>query len=674
MAFGKRLLFGKSKQTEDGRDQWGSRTAYVLASMGGAVGFGNLLRYPSQVFNNNGLQWFIPYLMAIFLLAVPVLVLEVSIGQAYRGGSVIAYNSLDKRARGVGMGMILVGFYVCLYYIPMLAWVLRYFEKSFSSPLPWEGRIQEFYRGDVTQDVAPVGGEFNDDGSIASYATYPGTAVVPETAAWTFFAWFMVWLCLAKGVATTGKVVYFTMGLPIVVLIVLIGRGTSLPNARDGICLFWCEFNGDQLSRGQIWQDATGQVFYSTGVGFGYFTAYASYNSQMANAVADSFIICLSNASFETLAAFAIFGVVGFLGITPESYGSVSSFELGFVTLPEALTQLPGSQVWSVIFFFTLFLLGLSSSFAMIDAAITMVYDADFAKRWPRIAWSSIVVTISFLMSLMYTTEFGFWLLDAIDTQTNNIALIWIVWAECISATILYRHRDVIGQVGLPAFLVHNGGFIVAKIVGLAIAHTVSPGGGAGAGFGIYFASVIVSLVVAKTPDCVAPRFWGKNVWLSKLWWLGAYSGNQLTRDLNVTVAPPGSGNTRIPVFWAPILRYFSAPVLAIVLSFGYPKFIAVRNDPLHIFAFTAVHIILFFVIFVYFVPRSLDIIVPAKRRDEGVRAYAPQVLCGLDDIRVSEGLEASTSSDGHISSVEQKYDVDGNKVAAKHEPESMIR
>lgn len=83
--FGKKLYKDDGKKTEDGRDQWGSRTAYVLASMGGAVGFGNLLRYPSQVFNNNGLQWFIPYLMAITLLAVPVLILEVAIGNAYRG-------------------------------------------------------------------------------------------------------------------------------------------------------------------------------------------------------------------------------------------------------------------------------------------------------------------------------------------------------------------------------------------------------------------------------------------------------------------------------------------------------------------------------------------------------------------------------------------------------------
>lgn len=82
---GRRMFTDNTKKTEDGRDQWGSRAAYVLASMGGAVGFGNLLRYPSQVFNNNGLQWFIPYLLAITGLAIPVLVLEVAIGQAYRG-------------------------------------------------------------------------------------------------------------------------------------------------------------------------------------------------------------------------------------------------------------------------------------------------------------------------------------------------------------------------------------------------------------------------------------------------------------------------------------------------------------------------------------------------------------------------------------------------------------
>ena len=64
--------------------------------MGGAVGFGNLLRYPSQVFNNNGLQWFIPYLLAITLVAIPTLILEVALGCSFRGGPVLAYNVRDQ--------------------------------------------------------------------------------------------------------------------------------------------------------------------------------------------------------------------------------------------------------------------------------------------------------------------------------------------------------------------------------------------------------------------------------------------------------------------------------------------------------------------------------------------------------------------------------------------------
>lgn len=74
----------------------------------------------------------------------------------------------------------------------MLAYVLRFFQESFSSPLPWEGRVDEFYRGEVTADVGPSGGAFNDDGSIASYESYTGTATIAELCAWTFFGWFVV--------------------------------------------------------------------------------------------------------------------------------------------------------------------------------------------------------------------------------------------------------------------------------------------------------------------------------------------------------------------------------------------------------------------------------------------------------------------------------------------------
>lgn len=74
----------------------------------------------------------------------------------------------------------------------MLAYVLRFFQESFATPLPWEGDAAGFYRNEVTSDVGPVGGGFNDDGSIASYANYPGTSTIPELVGWTLFGWFMV--------------------------------------------------------------------------------------------------------------------------------------------------------------------------------------------------------------------------------------------------------------------------------------------------------------------------------------------------------------------------------------------------------------------------------------------------------------------------------------------------
>ena len=93
----------------DGRDVFGSRAQFVLCAMGGAVGLGNLLRFPSIVYNNYGLQFFVPYLIALFFVALPVLLLEISIGTAYRGGCVLAWHSADKRTKGIGLAVVFNG-------------------------------------------------------------------------------------------------------------------------------------------------------------------------------------------------------------------------------------------------------------------------------------------------------------------------------------------------------------------------------------------------------------------------------------------------------------------------------------------------------------------------------------------------------------------------------------
>lgn len=519
------FLAPDAEKGSDGRDVWPSRASFILAAMGGAVGLGNLLRYPSVVFVNNGLQWFIPYFIALVLLAIPLLMLEISIGQAARGGGVIAFNNVSKRARGVGVGTIFTGYTVSTYYVVILSWTMAYFRHSFYSPLAWEGRLEEFYTEDIIANVDAIPGSFSADGnSVVEYVSYPGTGVVGETAGWCAFVWFIVYLCMFKGVGLSGRVVYFIMGLPLIIVFILLGRGVSLPNAIDGIRMYAGHWDGAKLASGKIWQDAAGQIFFSTGVGFGYFTAFASYNPKFSNAVQDSIIVACCNSLFEIVAGFAVFGIIGFLGLDPEKDGELGTFTVSFLTYPSAVIAMPGANFWALLFFFTIMLVGISSAYALVESVVTLLCDTDWGKKLPRTAICTIVIGVSFLLSLMYCTEFGFELLGAVDQWLNNFSLLFMAFAECIATSTLYRYKEVIGQVGGLPFYIYNVSYLGGMIVGIGVAHAVSPEAGAGVGFGIFVLGLVISLLLAKTPDSTAPRFWGNNKWLTRFWWMAFYS------------------------------------------------------------------------------------------------------------------------------------------------------
>ncbi|GKT43577.1 sodium-dependent serotonin transporter [Colletotrichum spaethianum] len=547
--------------------------------------------------------------MAVFIVAIPVLVLEIAIGQAYRGGSVVAYNNLNQRLKGTGLSLLYVGFVVTPYFVVNLAWIMSYFRHSFTSPLPWTGRGEEFFNRDVVANIDPIEGNLTADGtSVLNYTEYPGIALIGETTGWAAFTFFLMWVSIFRGVGLTGRVVYFTMGLPIVVTIILIGRSVSLENAGEGVKLYFATWRG--------------------GVGFGYFTSYASYNRQYSNAVMDSILIVCSNVLFENIAAFAVFGVVGYLGMRPDPENPIGGFTVGFLTLPLAVAEMPGANFWAVALFFTLMVLGYSSAFAMLDAIVTLVMDTGIKLSRPIVVTALTIV--SFLLALPYCTEFGYYLLTGIDRWVNDVALVFVVFAECITSTSVYRCKDVIGQVGKPAFIVFNTCYILAMVLGVAVAHSVQAGAGAGVGLGLFFAGSIVSVLIAKTPDSIPPRFWSRNAFLSRFWYLAFYSGNQLRRDLNVVI---GSGkNWNIPTFWPVLLRYISGPILSIVYGFSYPAFYQVRYDPLHILGFAVGHVALILIFAGFMVPRWFNVFIPIHRQNEGKIHYAPLITIGADE------------------------------------------
>ncbi|KAJ3453179.1 hypothetical protein MRS44_018834 [Fusarium solani] len=544
---------------------------------------------------------------SLIILGIPTLILEISIGQAYRGSVVVAFHGINKHLKGLGLAVIMTGFVVATYYVPILA---------------WKGRGIEFYMQDVIANVDPVTPE------SGGYIEYPGTGMIGETVGWCAFIWFTVWLCMFKGVGTTGRAVYFTMGLPVIMLIIILGRSVSLPDASKGIKYY---FGG------------CGQIFFSIGVGFGYFTSYASYNTKYANTVQDALIIACCNSLYEITAGFAVFGVIGFLGYSPDDPSiSLSTFTVGFLTYPLGLAEMPGSNVWAALFFLTLAVLGLSSAFALLESFVTLICDSGLGRKYPRTPICTAIVVIAFLLSLIYCTEFGFYLLDAVDTWTNNLCLIFVVWCEAVSATTLYQFKDVVGQVGVTGYAVYSAGYILSMVLGVAIGQAEGPEAGAGTGFGIFVLTNIVAAIVSKTPDSGAPRFWGKNRWLTKLWWLSFYSGNQLRRDLNVVIAT--GKNWSIPWLWPIVLRYVSAPILSIVVSFAYPAFTKKSNDPLHVFAFTVAHCVMLLIACGFVVPRWFDVFVPPEKMHHSKTFYAPHVALAPLEMRQSEVMEEENS------------------------------
>lgn len=125
--------------------------------------------------------------MAVVIIAIPGLILEVAIGNAYRGGPVVAYNAMNKRLRGTGLSLIFIGFMVLTYFNVIVTWFMMFFARSFQSPLPWADQDpEEYFLRDILRTVDPVTG--------GTYTSYPAIGMVGEIAGWCAFVWFLVWL------------------------------------------------------------------------------------------------------------------------------------------------------------------------------------------------------------------------------------------------------------------------------------------------------------------------------------------------------------------------------------------------------------------------------------------------------------------------------------------------
>ncbi|EDO36815.1 predicted protein [Nematostella vectensis] len=317
---------------------------------------------------------------------IPLFYMELAVGQYLSLGTVGAWTALCPMSRGIGFAMIMISFLVGIYYNIIIAWVVLFLFQSFRADVPWKTcdnqwntrfcKTKRFGANSTINCTAlgisdgcspdwksPSEEFFNNKILRISDSITELGSVGWEVALCLLLSWIMVYLCLVKGVKSSGKVVYFTAIFPYVVLVILFFRGVTLDGAGDGV-LFYVNPSFEKLGNPEVWVRAATQIFYSLGVGFGSLITFGSYNSFHNNCERDAIIVCLINCGTSFFAGFVIFSVMGFmafnLGTTVDNVAD-SGPGLAFVAYPEAISQMPVSTFWAILFFFMLLTLGLDS-------------------------------------------------------------------------------------------------------------------------------------------------------------------------------------------------------------------------------------------------------------------------------------------------------------------------
>mmetsp|Transcript_2873 Transcript_2873/g.5128 ORF Transcript_2873/g.5128 Transcript_2873/m.5128 type:complete len:359 (-) Transcript_2873:262-1338(-) len=307
---------------EENRQCWGSRQAFLLATIGSVVGIGNIWRFPALCYKHGGGMFLVPYFLCLLVIGLPILLMELSLGMMFRAGDIESFGGIHRRLRGIGISSMIAAAFTSSYYVAILAWSVVYIVSSFVSPLPWTAQAQG-----LDPPGCPSSGE-KQPMAFAAEENYLYNTVLhlapPEQlaagrsyiiAGWVYGGLLVIciacYFSLRKGISTLVQALYFTCTVPLLLLLVLFAYNISLPGATEGVVQYIGVWDTAALRDPQIWTDAAGQVFFTLTIGVGVMTAYGSYVPQEIDLVADHIIVVSANTVVSLLAGSVVYAVLG---------------------------------------------------------------------------------------------------------------------------------------------------------------------------------------------------------------------------------------------------------------------------------------------------------------------------------------------------------------------------
>jgi len=341
-----------SISTPRDRDAFASTLGAFAATLGSAIGLGNIWKFPYLTGSNGGAAFVLIYLLSIAFVGIPILVVEHTIGRKMRLNAVHAYGTVvpgQKFWAGIGLAGVAAAFLIMAFYTDVAGWVFAYVFKSFGAWL----------------HGATLNGK--DFGALAG-----GT--------WEPLAWQLGVLALTTGIIAAGvsrgieKVTKTLMPLLFILLIICDIRALTLPGASAGVAyLFKPDFHKVTAT---VLLAALGLSFFKLSLGMGTMTTYGSYLPDSTRIVPNATKVALADTLVSLLAGLAIFPAVFAFGGTPAGGPG-----LLFNTIPLIFSKMPLGGLFTMVFFVLTAIATIGAMVSILEVPVAWLIEKGHLRR-----------------------------------------------------------------------------------------------------------------------------------------------------------------------------------------------------------------------------------------------------------------------------------------------------
>ena len=384
------------------RDSFSTGIGVIAATLGSAVGLGNIWKFPALTGLNGGAAFIVVYLLSTLMAGLPVMIAELMLGRRAKSDALTTFRVLHPKRETwalIGAAGVLSAFLILAFYTEVAGWVFAYVFKAIS------------------------GSVLSSDPKVTSAAFEkligdPVQSIVWQCVVLVFVGGIIV-LGVSKGIESTTKKL-----MPVLFLILaMIGvRSLMLPGAGAGLhFLFHPDFS---KVTGAVVLTAMGLAFFKLSVGMGTMITYGSYFRDDQNIIVTALRVMLADLTVSILAGIAIFPAVFTYGFKPEAGPS-----LLFITIPAVFSQMPFGNVFVVLFFVLGAIAATGAMLSIMEVPVAYLHQRFAFSRLKATALTVILLALIGATAALSNSTlagfklFGMTMFDFYDFLTSNLLM-----------------------------------------------------------------------------------------------------------------------------------------------------------------------------------------------------------------------------------------------------------